>query len=288
MKRLALLLILIVPALVAQSQIVNSGFENWYVDSTGKNRLAGWQHSVKYNYPNSTMFGTWRDANAEEGSYALKLSRWYNYTWDEVTQRSAIGAMPLGLSGFYRYTDNHLGGGQTNDTALIEMYLTAWNNTSGHRDTVAHGVRELSLSASYTSFYCPASSVSASLPDSMFIRIAPSKFLNSPGACIDSGYCSFLTVDNLSLVYNTGVAGSGAIICALSPNPSSGRMSVTVDMQHVPYQLSMVNMMGQTVYSAIISEPKQSIDISSLSAGVYSVILKDATGLTAIRKMVRQ
>lgn len=83
MKSIFTLFTCLLSTLAVYAQIANSSFENWYTDTTGKKRLNDWEHCVKYDFPGGG-FGTWQENNAQSGTYALKLSRWYNYTWDVV------------------------------------------------------------------------------------------------------------------------------------------------------------------------------------------------------------
>lgn len=89
MQKAFLLSAFLILTLQTSAQIVNADFEDWYTDTIGKERLIGWEHLIKYNGANVSMFGTWKDIHSEHNTYALQLSRWYNYTWDIVRQKNS-------------------------------------------------------------------------------------------------------------------------------------------------------------------------------------------------------
>src|ERR1043165_2869184 len=83
----------------AHAQLLNTDFENWYTDSIGQVRLFDWEHLNGPDdiNPGPQFFGTWQESNSQHGQRALKLSRWYNYTWDAVRQRAPINYKPAAL-----------------------------------------------------------------------------------------------------------------------------------------------------------------------------------------------
>ena len=233
----------------AQAQIANSDFENWYVDSNGKSRLTGWDHLVKYDFANSGFFGTYKAAPGEHGQYALTISRWYSYTWDVVRQFSPVAFKPVSLSGYYKYTDNDLTSGRAKDTALVEIYLTKWNAASSRRDTVGTGTKELGLCIAFAAFSCPLSYSGSTNPDSILIRLLPSKFKNSVGACADSGWCSFLTIDNLSLDQSTGVYAPPLSHIAVFPNPVTNTLFIDLKQSGL-CNLNVTDVLGKSIWKS--------------------------------------
>lgn len=106
--------------------------------------------------------------------------------------------------------------------------------------------------------------------------------------CSDSALCSFLTIDNLAFSQSAGVYANAEISCAISPNPASRWIWIMVDQQSLPYQLSIINVMGQVTSSEIVNEQRHRIELGMLHAGIYSVLLKDQQGRSSIKKLVRQ
>src|SRR5437016_5380597 len=141
MKKLALICLSNLIAILATAQASNLDFENWYTDSLGKNRLYNWENFAGGGTaPNNSLIGTWMSTDAEHGVYALKLSRWYSYTYDWVRQRTPNSLRYVGVNGYYKYIDTRLGSVPGDfDTAMVQVFLTKWNIAAAHQDTVGSG-----------------------------------------------------------------------------------------------------------------------------------------------------
>ncbi|MEO6834171.1 MAG: hypothetical protein ABI169_18320, partial [Chitinophagaceae bacterium] len=210
---------------------MNGDFENWHIDSMGAQKLDNWNHfqndADRNNY--GLMPGTWRVTNAQNGNYALKLSRWYASDVDNVRQWTAISQKPGSLSGYYIYEDPNLtyningGTGHITDTALVFIYLTHWNATLQNRDTLGSGMQRLGAVGSYTPFSLPIQYISTAQPDSASVAIFPTSYPDTSNSivCKSLGTCSFLTIDNLQLQVSTSVISlNEAEHIELFPNPA--------------------------------------------------------------------
>jgi hypothetical protein len=193
---------------------------------------------------------------------------------------------PSALTGYYKYTDNNLSNGRTRDTALLELYVTRWNSSANQRDTLGTGAKELWLSGSFSAFSCPVTYTASGTPDSILIRFQPSKFgTGGAGACADSNYCSFLTIDNLSLEQSTGVSVLSQSRLSVYPNPADN--SITVDLKQGTGTIVMKDVLGKTVSVHPPGSARAVLDISNLSAGVYFLYVQ-SNSWRAVVKVQKQ
>jgi hypothetical protein len=60
----------------------------------------------------------------------------------------------------------------------------------------------------------------------------------------------------------------------LFPNPTNG--SITIELDKISnYELSVINVLGQNVYTSSITDINTSVDLSSFDRGVYTIELTD-------------
>ena len=260
----------------AQGQIADPDFENWYVDTNGKKQLISWEHLTPLEGPGGLQ-GTWQDsATSQSGQKAVILSRWYNYTWDVLKQRAPISYKPAVLKGYYKYVDNDLiGGWATKDTALAEVFVTAWNSALNKRDTVGTGRRELTVSNSYSLFNCPISyNNGLANPDTIVIRFQPSKFFaGSVAGMAPNGWGSFLTVDNVSLEQTNAVEALSKAEAVVHPNPATDELMV--DFSGLgSVSIRVMDVAGKEVFRLTEVCDRVRIDVRSWNPGTYFIHLK--------------
>jgi hypothetical protein len=284
MKKAIIISILSIMTFVAHAQLTNLDFENWYDDSTGIKKLNGWEHFY------SGLFGTWRVADAQNGAYALKLSRWYYYTSDWVMQRAPNSIKYKKLNGYYKYIDNKINGGNASmDSAIVSVFLTRSNTATSITDTIGQGQVFLSQSNTYQLFSCPIYYNDTALTDSITIIITPMD-AHVSGICPDSGWCSFLTIDNLS--HETPVAVEPLIAQPLQfyPNPASNLLFVkTVGniLQTGKLQVIITDMLGRMVLNKPVPLPASPIDLTAIKPGNYFIIFKHDGKIIQAGKIVK-
>ena len=285
MNKIFLLLLVCISCLTGSAQILNSDFENWFTDTDGHVKLYNWQH-LDFGIPNTGFFATHEVNDAEHGSNALELSRWYSYRSDWVMQKASIASRPGFLNGYYKYTDNHLMSPYDIDTAIACIWLTVWNNIAMQNDTVGTGRCLLMASDTYIPFMCPISYTDPRIPDSFIILIKPSVWYNNAVFCRDPGLCSSLTIDNLSLVEPSAVKNiDNSHEVAIYPNPSSNELAILAT--HKISDVVIYNMIGQAVYNGQYNDEKIKINIAAFPAGIYTVILTDDEGEKVVKKIIK-
>ena len=258
---------------ICTGQILNGSFENWtYLSNVSSNSqpwvLNDWIHCDT----TIGLFGTYKDSIAQSGLFALTLSRWYSYTQDVAKFRNKCNLNPAFISGFYKYTENILSTGIA-DTAQISVYLTKLNSNNQTIDTIGSGKIDLVSANNYTKFDCPILYTQKTLiPDSIEIVIQPSKIIFGVGGCSTGAWCSFLTVDNISLTTSTSTTEADIEkYFSVFPNPASSKISVIGDILHE--KMRIFNTMGALVCDKIARSDNETLDTHTLNSGIYFLMI---------------
>jgi hypothetical protein len=72
-------------------------------------------------------------------------------------------------------------------------------------------------------------------------------------------------------------------LVSIYPNPTDGRITIKLPKQQCTIRIS--NVMGQQVYTAQADNQEFIVDMSSLSAGLYTVAIADNSGNSVVRKL---
>lgn len=284
MKYILLVPVFSLLASFAYAQPANLDFENWYSDTSGNLRLFNWDYLLaNSNNPSTGVFGTWRDTIAEQGLYALTVSRWYNYTDDWARQKAAMTVRPASLSGYYSYIDDSLVfGSAAHDTALVQVFLTKWNSASVTNDTIGYGRAELTANATYTAFSCTVFYLNSNIPDSITINIFPTKSypIGPKGMCVSGNKCSYLTVDNLSLESVNAIVPLPTQLFQYYPNPVANTLFIKPLenwLHTATIHAVLTNIWGQVVWDKVVAQRAQEIDMQDVLPGNYFITFKDDT-----------
>ncbi len=264
------------------SQLMNLGFEQWYVDTTGNPKLNNWTHYTLTNIvTQGHQSGTLQDTDRYSGNYALRLSRWSGFGYDQVIQGAATTQRTQGITGYYKYEDASLystatGGPFVIDSASVTAAVTEWNAASGSRDTIGVGNVLLAGMTNFTPFNLTVNYTSGATPDSIFLRICPTKYTrgNLP-QCPGGGYCSYLTIDAISVLPEaiaTLEMGGKLTVC---PNPVSNILRIAWSSKSNVALLTVTDMAGRIVINPTTINGSIELDLSALSAGAYVVIVSN-------------
>jgi len=259
------IIFLIAFSTTAKAQLVNAGFENWATDTAGIHTLdGGWMHMAGTTQnPGPYYFGTWRTDTAGKGNYALKLSRWYNYTCDWIRQVAPVANRPYGVSGVYTYVQTELTGGNV-DSALVEIVVTKWNTTTLQPDTIGTGTKMLLAATAFTLFNCPVQYTSTAVPDTAIISIRPMPW-GSPHINL-SGWGSYLTVDDISFQErSTAVKALTTNKAQVYPNPVANKLYVNTNGKATAH---VTDMTGKVLLTTTVDK-NSAIDVSRLLPGNY-------------------
>ncbi len=288
MKKHILIGLFVLLGISANAQLQNLDFENWTQD-VDANRPDNWVIGQGFG-----QFGIYRDSLPQAGTFAMTLSRWYYYTFDDAVQTAAAPIKPVELKGFYRYTENDVqynGEDVVQDTAHVYVFAKKWNSVSLQNDTIGRGHILLTKADFWTAFTCPVYYISNDMPDSVTIRLAPTeRYLDRPmGMCpnTSSGYCSYFTVDNLSLSETVGLNDTKASQFSIFPNPANDRAYIATASQSKAIQYTIIDATGRTIKSQTSYSIGEAIDISRLQNGIYFLIV-NTNGTTTAQKIIKQ
>lgn len=290
MKKLLVILTIVLCAKDVKAQLQNMDFEQWE-DNNGVTLPSSWIIG-----DNMGQFGISRDSLPQQGDYAMTLSRWYWYDYDDAVQQSAINFKPKKLSGYYKYTDNWLeaqdGDEPYADTAHVYVFATKWNAQTQLRDTLGRGHIKMFGTDFWTEFNCPLYYTGTDEPDSVTIRLTPTERNadGTMGLCSTQGFgwCSYFTVDNLMLTpLTTDINDAQVAVYSLYPNPANNRLFIATTPGNEVTGYTLCNAMGQVVAAQNQYTAADGIDLSALSVGVYYITL-NSKGKLSTQKIIKQ
>lgn len=287
MKKLIYLMLGLSAPVLASAQLQNLDFEQW--NPGLMNKPAGWENVISGWRTNSPIglssYQATANTAAQSNSYALTMSVWYNYTKDAAAQKASINYRPQSLKGFYTYTENIIEDGleRITDTAQVTVILTKWNSAAAKSDTVGIGVLDIfQAQTSYKSFQVDINYLSSAIPDTIDVYLDPSLIKRASASRVyqhaggGSSYCSYFTVDNLSLISGSNPTGINHIHkqkqIALFPNPATN----TLHFNPVTGVYRILDINGRQVSTASLNKAAQ-LDISQLNPGTYMIQITSAT-----------
>ncbi|MDF3026073.1 MAG: Secretion system C-terminal sorting domain [Fluviicola sp.] len=291
MKNKILVLALAAMPFAGNSQEMNLNFENWENPITEEmfdNRPVGWmvQNTPSVEPNDFGMLYHSPVTDAQNGSYALKLSTWYYYTKDMALLTQPYTSRLSSLKGYYIYEENEVEDQVDTiiDIAQVSVFMTKWNANTMHRDTVGMGVLDLNAVADYTLFTNNITYINSTVvPDSIRILIDPSLVRRDPAGpnymSMDDGKSSFFTVDNLFLT-DEGVAGVNEFSQTLDVFPNPATDMVFVENFNGYATLSDLN--GKLIREQEL-ENSEAFSLDKLDAGIYMLQLRNNTTIQNVR-----
>lgn len=289
MKKQILIGLILLVGMNAKAQLQNLNFENWQTTNSVE-KPNNWV--IKQG---TGQFGIFKDADAQNGNYAIMLSRWYWYTYDDAVQTAAATIKPIELSGYYKYTDTKIvlsNGDTIQDTARVQVFAKKWNAALQQNDTIGRGFTVLKAADNWTALICPIYYTSNEIPDSITIRLSPTENnLSGMGLCAsnnNNGTCSYFSVDNLKLSETaTGINDTKAATFALFPNPATDRLYIGTTSNTATFNYTIVDVMGKMVSAQNNHAAAMPVDIAALSKGVYFLTIQAGSHM-ATQKIIKQ
>jgi len=277
----------------AQQQFANNSFESW--DTIGDYTQPGSWYSLN----SLTQFGLPQTADitadAHTGNYAVVLESKAGggntvisgvlctgpildagFNPDFEHMKVPYSGHPSGLKFYYKSWP------QPGDTGVIGVALTRWNASQQKTDTVADAnffftdtVDTYTMASITFDYYSP-------LPaDSAFLIISSSLDGFNP----TEG--SKLQIDDIELLYATGLNEVNKLNLNIYPNPVNNLMTIDVD-QRTTATAEVFDQAGRKMISAEINRYNRNIDLSGLHNGIYFISLQDQNGATQRTKLIVQ
>ncbi len=248
--------------------VPNSGFESW----TNVTTISSWKsnnNSVNYirqstdkrsgNYA-AQIVSSAADMSGSAGNISgiLTLGN-VNLTTQSVSGGIPISSKPTEFHGYYKYT---AGNGAERMTVTVTM--TKW--TGSIRLTLANQTF-LSVAgqnvSTYTLFSIPLTySPTTIIPDTFNITFRSSQATSAVLGTI-------LLIDDLAFTTATEVAEDNTFMPSMWPNPANENVFINLDGEE--YDITVINMIGQTVLSSKTNSTVTSIETNSLPIGIYYV-----------------
>ena len=278
MEKALLTLLFMTVAWTGNAQLQNADFEIWE-NQIGQinNRPVGWEWSSGIAGQIGGYFMYPPETDAQNNTYALKLSVWYSYVKDVAIQTVPIATRPSALTGYYKYIDNVLtdGAALIEDIAQVSVYLTRWNAALSHKDTIGVGLVDLKASAGYKKFTVPVMYSTDEVPDTVTVVIDPSMVKRTAESIYfapDMGFSSYFTVDNLvfeeASLSNPVTEGFKV---SVYPNPVGDVLNIA-DFEG---EVSIFDAVGKKIISGQTIERGKGLSVAQLPKGIYYLHLQD-------------
>ncbi|MBV1923948.1 MAG: T9SS type A sorting domain-containing protein, partial [Flavobacteriaceae bacterium] len=72
------------------------------------------------------------------------------------------------------------------------------------------------------------------------------------------------------------------------PNPVSNQLNISLDMNESSmYSLSVIDMMGRTIFQDKILSSNNTIDVSQMATGIYNISIQSGSKFIATKKFVK-
>ncbi len=269
----------------------NAGFETW-TSHTGYNTPDNWDNAN----PTTAILGTFTcvkataAADVHSGAAALKLvTQTYlgnlapgiattgtiNTTNQTVGGGIAFTGTPDSITGYYKYTS------VSSDHGFASFTLFGTSNT----DTVAQAyfATPAATVGSYTRFSQPLVYRNAhAVTNSIWILLSSQ---NQTSAKVGST----LYIDDLGLVTNpNGIPVLQNSEISVGPNPATNVVMIN-NVSNAKTTFTLFDLTGQKVMEEVLNSASNSVDVSSLPAGLYIYSLLDANkGIVKTAKLIVQ
>jgi hypothetical protein len=95
------------------------------------------------------------------------------------------------------------------------------------------------------------------------------------------------TIDGSVVAVTTGIAESGKNNASLYPNPATENIMVSLNNPGIVNTISIVNMLGQAIYTIQTEQQSLSINLSEYNKGIYFMTVHNAMG-TSTTKFIKE
>ena len=258
------------------TQILNSQFNMFMYDAGygfGTTDRAGYKGEI---YLSATSGGGCVEGPAQKGSYFLGLA---SYTYGLVDAMSLKLDAPLLANKTYVltfYTKKSRSVNPTIGSIPLEIGYTT--------DSLKFGTMVTTVQAPTTSAW---------LLNTVNIRpTVPTRYITVQAVRATTGgfFQSYTFVDNFKIAVGTDVkSAEQAFAIAPHPNPFQSKLQFSIaGTAKMPCAISVADMTGRVAMRSEVSDFAVSIPRGDLSAGVYMLSVKDATGAVSYSRIVAE
>ncbi|MBP6697939.1 MAG: T9SS type A sorting domain-containing protein [Flavobacteriales bacterium] len=266
------------------AQIPNGGFETWntvgtyddpaqWITFNGLTSLAGADPSCAQGTPGAVgnYYATLTTRNTTFGLFAGSFS-----VGNPTTGSTgfAFTSRPDALTGQWQYAI------QPSDSGFVGVYLTKWNTSTMHSDSIGGGVGyAIGTLSGWQPLNIPLEYFSAVNPDTAYVFVTSS--LNSP---VDG---SFIKIDDLGFGAATSLAEQDQVP-DLRIYPS-----LATDLLHVAADgpiafVKVMDLTGRTVLEKPVVAERTTVQLADLPAGRYFMHVRMQDGKRQVCSFVKE
>ncbi len=250
----------------------NFSFEDW--ETVNLEEPDSWISSNGFT-SNGTGTSVIKSTDSFEGDYAAQIvtqkTIWGDYTGflancyvgnEAVYGGMAVDDNPATISGYYKYE------GIDSDSALLYARTTYFDENTNQSEILEEVFVKLGNSSEYIPFEIPFEHTGAPLADSLSIAFSSSNYDNEESVRLGSS----LTIDDISIVYESDNIAEHKLQANVSPNPASDEVRFELSrFLNSSMKIEIYNAKGQIVKSQNIKmgATTTSLDVSGLKPGMY-------------------
>ncbi|MGV9014079.1 MAG: T9SS type A sorting domain-containing protein [Flavobacteriales bacterium] len=267
----------------ALAQIPNGGFETWntvgayqdpaqWITFNALTSLAGAQPSCAQSSPGAvgSYYATLTTRNTAFGLLPGLMSIG---NANSGATGFAYSSRPAALTGQWQY------GIQPTDSGFVAIYLTKWNTTTQHSDSVGGGaVAAIGTLSGWHALNVPIQYFSAVNPDTAYIIIASS--LNAP---VDG---SFIKIDDLGFGAASGIGELDQVL-SLRVFPSLATDVVNVTAESPIADVTVMDLTGRTLLIKAVGAEQATVGVANLPTGRYFMQVRMLDGKRQVRSFVK-
>lgn len=308
-------------ALAINAQLTNGDLETWTSNQwstvptgsgttydepgSGTNRAAHFLRSINQvndlPSPLTVPLSCWKSDTAHSGLYSARLRSQQFTSYfipgfigtgdiDIVAQTLYLGrpytAQPDSFSSWYKYAP--VGG----DSAKFEVMFTKYDALNQVSNMIGHGSAViLSGTSTWTNVKFPITWTSAQAPDTAIIIAASSGGYNLSNFLASLGEVgSKLWVDDMTLWSgNIGIDEEEYINenVSIYPNPATDFVQISTGSLPSDLKLFVYDMNGQQIISKIITGNNYVLDLTTLTSGVYGIVIQDNFNLIHRSRIIK-
>ena len=263
----------------ASAQIPNGSFETWntvgtyddpaqWITFNGLTSIAGAQPSCAQGSPGAVgnYYATLTTRNTTFGLFAGSISVGNSTTG---STGFAFTSRPDALTGQWQYAI------QPSDSGFVGVYLTKWNSTTMHRDSVGGGVGyAIGTLSGWQALNIPLEYFSTVNPDTAYVFVTSS--LNSP---VDG---SFIKIDDLGFGAANGMAEQGQVpTLRIFPSLATDVVDLVADSP-IAY-VTVLDLSGRNILERAVVGERTIVQIADLRTGRYFIQVRMQDGSRQVR-----
>lgn len=260
--------------------IPNASFENWNT-SQGFAEPDGWATFNILALFTGADYGVTQESPGAAGNYyckltctddgtgaaspAVALTGSLNLLSGSGSAGFPVNSLPSFLSGQYRASVNG------DDIAGVICFFTKWNAANGASDTLAIGSQQfIGSQPTWANFDAPIIPMMTGVPDTCII------FMIAGGGNVPE-IGNYMDIDDLHFSNSVSVSEADANPFRMYPNPAHNTLNLDLSRLQNNADVTIYAASGAMVRREQLKNAMNAMDISDLSAGLYTIQIYDGS-----------